>query len=82
MTVTDWRIPFSFDNRCILEFLRDGFFSPHNVKLDKVPSRERIPPNQRDRLFLKSTKYVALTLEMATVCRICYNIEKIQSHII
>ena len=33
--------------------------------LDKVPSGARIPPDQRYRQFLKSTKYIALTLEMA-----------------
>ena len=39
-------------------------------KLDKVPSGARIPPDQRYRQFLKSTKYVALTLEMAVICLI------------
>ena len=41
------------------------------LKLDKVPSGARIPPynpNQSYSHFLKSTKYVALTLEKAVVC--------------
>ena len=40
-------------------------------------------PNQCYRHFLKSTKYVVLTLQLAVVCcMLYYNIEKIQSHII
>ena len=41
---------------------------PYHKELDKVPSGAHIPPDHRYRQFLKSTKYVALTLEMAVIC--------------
>ena len=37
-------------------------------QLDKVPSGGMYTPDQCYHLFLKSTKYVALTLEMAVIC--------------
>ena len=43
-------------------------------ELDKVPSGARIPPTSATTTFLKSTKYVALTLEMAVVCYMLYYI--------
>ena len=51
-----------------------GNYSPNIqqniIELDKVPSGGTYTPNQYYCLFLKSTKYVAFTLEMAFICYI------------
>ena len=39
-----------------------------HCRLDKVPSGARIPPTSATASFRKSTKYVALTLDMAVIC--------------
>ena len=46
------------------------------LKLNKGPSRGTYTPDHCYHLFLKSTNYVALTLEMAVICYINTTLEE------